>query len=241
MLSADLRGRRALVTVAASGIGLGTAELFARSGTAVALNDLPGNPRLDDEVARLVGDGLDVFAAPGDVGDPDGARAMVGTTAEAMGGLDYLVNNAGMAGTKTAIAPDDFETMSEDFWARLLAVNLVGPFRCTHAAASYLRATGGAVVNVVSSGAYVGGGSSPVYCASKAGLVILLARGLAPDVRVNAVAPNAVNSDWVCGWSEEDNLENIATTPLGRAASRPIMPKSSCSSAPARPTLSARQ
>ena len=181
----------------------------------MALNDLPGNPRLDDEVARLAGDGL-----------------------------DYLVNNAGMAGTKMAIAPDNFETMSEDFWARLLAVNLVGPFRCTHAAASYLRATGGAVVNVVSSGAYVGGGSSPVYCASKAGLVILtqeIARGLAPDVRVNAVATNAVNSDWECGWSEEDNLENIATTPLGPAESRPIMPKSSCSSVPAWPTLSARQ
>ena len=215
MLSADLRGWRALVTGAASGIGLGTAELFARSGAAVALNDLPGNPRLDDEVARLASDGL-----------------------------DYLVNNAGMAGTKMAIAPDNFEAISEDFWARLLAVNLVGPFRCTYAAASYLRATGGAVANVVSSGAYVGGGSSPVYCESKAGLVSLtqeIARGLAPDVRVNAVAPNAVNSDWECGWSEEDNLENIATTPLGPAASRPIMSKSSCSSAPAQPTLSARQ
>ena len=100
MLRADLRGLRALVTGAASGIGLGTAELFARSGAAVALNDLPGNPRLDDEVARLASDGLDVIAATGDVGDPDGARAVVGTTAEAMGGLDYLVNNAGMPAPK---------------------------------------------------------------------------------------------------------------------------------------------
>jgi 3-oxoacyl-[acyl-carrier protein] reductase len=219
MLSADLTGKRALVTGAASGIGLATAALFARSGAKVALNDLPDNPRLDDEVARLAAEGLDVIAAPADVGDPDGARAMVSDAAEAMGRLDYLVNNAGMAGTSKAIAPDDFETMNEDFWQRLLSVNLVGPFRCTHAAAPYLRAARGAVVNIVSSGAFVGGGSSLVYCASKAGLVNLtreLARGLAPEVRVNALAPNAVNSDWECRWSEEDNLETIATTPLRR-------------------------
>jgi 3-oxoacyl-[acyl-carrier protein] reductase len=144
---------------------------------------------------------------------------MVSDAAEAIGGQDCLVNNAGMAGTKKAIAPDDFETMNEDFWRRLLSVNLVGPFRCTHAAVPYLRAARGAVVNIVSSGAFVGGGSSLVYCASKAGLVNLtreLARGLAPEVRVNALAPNAVNSDWDCRWSEKENLETTATTPLRR-------------------------
>ncbi len=219
MLTADLIGKKALVTGAASGIGLGTAALFARSGAAVAINDLPGNPRLDAEVARLAAEGLDVIAAPGDVGDAEDARAMVVRAAEAMGGLDYLVNNAGMAGTTKSIAPDDFEAQSEDFWRRLLSVNLIGPFRCTHAAAPYLRAARGAVVNTASTGAFGGGGSSAVYCAAKAGLVNLtaeLARGLAPEVRVNAIAPNLVNSDWECRWDEESTRATIAATPLGR-------------------------
>ena len=149
---------------------------------------------------------------------------MVTDAAEAMGGLDYLVNNAGMPGTTKTIAPDNFEAQSEDFWRRLLSVNLIGPFRCTHAAAPYLREARGAVVNTASTGAFSGGGSSAVYCASKAGLVTLtaeLARGLAPEVRVNAIAPNLVNSDWECQWQEGSTEETIAATPLGRVGEPP--------------------
>ena len=220
MLTADLKGKRALVTGAASGIGLGTAELFARSGAAVAINDVPGNPRLDDEVARLSGEGLDVIAAPGDVGDGEGARAMVRTAAETMGGLDYLINNAGTPGTKTVIPASDLDAQTEEFWQRLLSINLIGPFRCTHAAAPYLRAAKGAVVNTTSISAFGGGGSSLTYSCSKAGLVNLtreLARGLAPEVRVNAIAPGMVNSDWECRFDEEFRAGALSHMPLQRA------------------------
>ncbi len=220
MLTADLKGKKALVTGAASGIGLGTAELFARSGAAVAINDVAGNARLDDAVARLSGDGLDVIAAPGDVGDAEDARAMVVRAAEAMGGLDYLVNNAGTPGTKSPIPPSDLDAQTEAFWQRLLSINLIGPFRCTHAAAPYLRAARGAVVNTTSISAFGGGGSSSTYSCTKAGLVNLtaeLARGLAPEVRVNAIAPGMVNSDWECRFDEEFRARAMAHLPLGRA------------------------
>ncbi len=220
MLTADLTGKKALVTGAAAGIGLATVALFARLGATVALNDRPGNPRLDEEVARLAGDGLQVIAAPGDVGDAEDARAMVQRAAEAMGGLDYLINNAGTPGTTTPIPPGDLDAQSEEFWDRLLSVNLKGPFRCTHAAAPYLRAARGAVVNTASISAYGGGGSSTPYCVTKAGLVNLtqeLARGLAPEVRVNAIAPGLVESDWQCRWDEDWRARSIAKTPLERA------------------------
>ncbi len=220
MLTADLKGKKAIVTGAASGIGLATAELLARSGATVAINDIARNPRLNDEVSRLCGEGLNVIAAPGDVGDGVDARAMVTTAAEAMGGVDYLVNNAGTPGTKTLIPPSDLDAQTEEFWSRLLSVNLVGPFRCTHAAAPYLRASKGAVVNTASTSGYGGGGSSSAYSCTKAGLINLtreLARGLAPDVRVNAIAPGIVNSDWECRF-DEDLLEgHVASMPLQRA------------------------
>ncbi len=219
MITADLKGKKALVTGAASGIGLDTASLFAGLGATVALNDVPGNPRLDAEVARLKGQGLAVRAAPGDVGEALGARAMVRGAAEAMGGLDYLVNNAATPGTRSPIAPGDLDAQDEAFWQRLLSINLIGPFRCVHAAAPYLRASRGAIVNTASISGFGGGGSSSVYCATKAGLINLTrewARALGPEVRVNAIAPGMVDSDWMCRFSEEGTRDGIARAPLHR-------------------------
>ena len=219
MLTADLKGKKTLVTGAASGIGLATAALFAGMGATVALNDRPDNRRLEGEASRLRAEGFDVIAAPGDVGDAGDARAMVGRAAKAMGGLDYLVNNAATPGTTTPIPPADLDALTDAFWDRLLAVNLLGPFRCTQAAAPYLRKAHGAVVNTASIGAFGGGGSSTPYCVTKAGLVNLtqeLARGLAPEVRVNAIAPGLVESDWVCRWDDEAVEQWIQRMPLRR-------------------------
>ena len=219
MISADLRGKKAVVTGGASGIGLGTAERFARLGATVAINDLEGNPRLGREVERLVGEGLEVLAAPGDVGDPHAARAMIEEAAKAMGGLDYLINNAGTPGTPRTIAPSELDRFTDAFWQRLLSVNLLGPFHCTHAAAPCLRAARGAVVNTSSVSGLSGGGSSLPYSVTKAGLINLtkeLARALAPEVRVNAIAPGLVESNWQCKFSEEEVAAETANTPLGR-------------------------
>lgn len=208
-LSYDFSGSVALVTGAASGIGLATAKGLARAGGCVAVNDLPG-PKLDEAVARLVAEGLDCFAAPGDVGDGGSVRDMVAQAAGRRGRLDYLVNNAATPGTRKPIAPDDFARMDEALWQRLTNINQIGPYRCTAAAAPFLRAAGGAIVNVASTAGLGRGGSSSVYASTKAALILLTrewAFALGPEVRVNAIAPNVVVGS---GWEVEFPPEQIA-------------------------------
>lgn len=128
--------------------------------------------------------------------------------ADAMGGIDYLVNNAATPGTRDMIPASDLASQDDAFWDKLLSVNLVGPFRCARAALPYLKESKGAIVNVASVAAMGGGCSSTTYATTKAGLVSMtreLAKGLAPDIRVNAVAPGWVKSSgWDCSWDEKE-------------------------------------
>ena len=204
MIEFKLRGIRALVTGSASGIGLATAERLARSGAHVAMNDLSV-----DTLARVVSgfkaQGLLVEAVPGDLGDSASARSVGLKSLELLGGLDFLVNNAGAPGTRTPIPPADLDALSDEFWDKMLRVNLLSAFWMTKTLARALAESKGAVVNTVSMAAFGGGASSTAYATAKAGLVGLtreLARGLAPAVRVNGIAPGYVDSNWECSFGD---------------------------------------
>ncbi len=219
MIRYELAGRTALVTGAASGIGLALVAQLARNGARVALNHLVDDPRGTEQVERLRAEGLDVIAAPGDVGDAADGPRMVEQAVADLGRLDFLANNAGTPGSRTSIPSHELHRITEELWQTLLQVNLIGVFRCTKAAAPALRAAGGAVVNTASIAGLNSPGSSMAYGATKAGVISLtknLARALAPEVRVNAVAPGAVDSAWMIEWTNEQRSSSIDKALLKR-------------------------
>jgi len=227
MIRYDLTGRTALVTGGASGIGFATGKMLADFGATVAVNFLPDDPRGPEAVdainTQAHGPGLvpggKAIPAPGSVGDAGAAEAMVQQAVADLGRLDLLVNNAGTPGTRHRITPPELDLITEDLWSLLLQVNLLGVFRCAKAAAPALKAAGGAIVNTASIAGLGRAGSSLAYGATKAGVVSLtqnLARALAPEVRVNAIAPGAVDSSWMVEWTDEEWRQSIDRALLKR-------------------------
>jgi len=217
----ELKGKAALVTGAASGIGLATATTIARAGGAVAVNFLPDDARGPDAVAKLKAEGLNVVPAPGNVGVKGEAERMVLAAIDKLGRLDLLANNAGTPGVRATVPADRLDLVTEELWETILEVNLLGPFRCSKIAAPALKAARGAIVNTASIAGTASGGSSMPYGASKAALINLtknLARGLGPEVRVNAVAPGGVDSSWQIEWTNEQRAQSIERAVLKKRA-----------------------
>jgi len=141
---------------------------------------------------------------------------MVNCTISHFGRLDILVNNAGFT---RSVPLADLEALSEEIWDKTLAINLKGAFFCARAATPPMKRQGsGAVVNIASVAGINGQGSSIAYCASKAGLISLtksLAIALAPEIRVNGIAPGFVMTRWNAG-RQAWHPGIIAATPLHR-------------------------
>ena len=160
---ARLAGRKIIITGGASGIGRATARLFRAEGAQVAVLDR------SDNAAKAVADEIGAIAVTCDVADPASVTAAVAKAAEAMGGLDGVVNAAGIL-SDSGIA----DTTAEVF-ARTLAVNLTGTFLVIQAAAPFIQAAGkGTIVNIASGvGLMPTGPGSVAYVASKGGVVAL--------------------------------------------------------------------
>lgn len=182
-----LDARRALVTGGASGIGLAVARAFAAEGAVVAVLD-----RVEIAPAGLAG----VACFQADVTDDTQVRAAVEGAAARLGGLDILVNSAGIGAQGSVTDSDDEE------WRRVLDVNVVGTARVCRAAWPHLAAAGDAsIVNISSIAATAGLPQRAVYSASK-GAVLALTRAMAADgmaqgIRVNAVNPGTADTPWV--------------------------------------------
>lgn len=209
-----------LVTGSSSGIGRAVALRFARAGYDVTINYSRSKDRAERTLEELRVFGGEHRAVCADVADDDAVRALVARAVEATGRLDVLVNNAG---TTSATPPADLDGIDLADWDRVMATNVRGLVQVTRAAAPALRRAGGAVVNVASIVGLRPGPQPLVYAASKAAVVNLtrtLSAVLAPEVRVNAVAPGWIAGEWMrrtLGDAYDDLMARRARrTPLGR-------------------------
>jgi 3-oxoacyl-[acyl-carrier protein] reductase len=214
----EMQGRVALVTGGGTGIGRAASLLLAREGAYVAVNYSRSEAEAEATAAEIREAGGRAIAVQADVAQDSAVESMIERVVGRWGRLDVLVNNAG---TTVFVEHKDLDGLTEAIWDRTLAVNLKGLFFCCRAAARVMRREGrGQIVNVTSVAGLVGRGSSIAYCASKAGAISVtksLAMALAPEIRVNAVAPGFVDTRWTAGKDEYRTL-NLAKTPLERVA-----------------------
>jgi meso-butanediol dehydrogenase/(S,S)-butanediol dehydrogenase/diacetyl reductase len=194
-----LAGRRVVITGAARGLGAGLARAFGEAGASVMLADRDSG--VAETAAQLASDGFDAYGYRADITDEDDVAALFGQVSSQWGGLDVLVNNAGV------IRINDLEETTLDEFVSVLQVNTIGAFLTTRAAVPLLRSSGrgGVVLNAASGQARQGFIYTPAYAASKFGIVGMsqsLAKELAADnIRVNCYCPGIVKTDM---WQYND-------------------------------------
>jgi NAD(P)-dependent dehydrogenase (short-subunit alcohol dehydrogenase family) len=221
MNAIDLTGKVAVVTGGSRGLGLAIVRGLSRAGATVAV----ASRKLDAckaVVEELVATGGHASAHSFDAGSWEDCDRLYAEVVERWGGAQILINNAG----KSPVAPSSVET-SRDLFDKVIAVNLRAVFRLSSLFGSQMFAgSGGAIVNISSSGSLRPDPSFAPYAAAKAGLNVLtqtFAQEYGPKVRVNTVMPGPFHTDGTSGWSRSEAFARHAkhTLPLGRAGEPP--------------------
>ncbi|GHV56220.1 D-threitol dehydrogenase [Spirochaetia bacterium] len=183
----SLKGKTAIITGGAAGIGNATAEFFAKKGVNLVLADL--NPQVDTIAKKL---GSKNIGVPGNVCEGPYRKSVIDAAVKTFGGADILVNSAGI------VALEKAESISEDFWDRTISINLTAGFRMAQVFGAYLieNKRPGSIVNMASQAGVIALDRHVAYCASKGG-IISMTKVLALEwgkygIRVNAVSPTVV-------------------------------------------------
>lgn len=215
-MTPSLSGKRALITGAGSGLGMATAEMFAKAGARVCLSYFPASAPPQAALDRIKAAGGEAFMEAADVADEAAVAAHFKSVLPKLGGLDIVVNAAGVMFEQALIGHD---TRIFDY---TMAVNVRGTFLVGRAGAASMRQSGasGRIINFASDLGYLGRANFSAYCASKGAVLALTrswARELAPDILVNAIAPGPLETPMLRNsLSNPDVLDQELDSPLAR-------------------------
>jgi 3-oxoacyl-[acyl-carrier protein] reductase len=211
-----LAGKRALVTGSSQGIGAEIAKLFAREGATVVINHRSGKKHSEPVLNSIKRAGGKAFAVHADISEPSSVDSMYAEIKSRLGGLDILVNTAGLADSSLwNLRVDKIEL---EMWRRVFAVDAYGTFLCSQGAARLMK-RGSSIVNVASTPALVGDTEGLVYASAKGAVVSMtrmLAKMLAPKIRVNCMAFGSFETTWV-DWLDKHQKDSYrGAIPMGR-------------------------
>ncbi len=210
----NLQGKTAIVTGGGRDIGRACAMRLAEEGANVAINYFSSSTGADSAVEEIKAKGGRAFALQGDLNTQEGVDALVGRTAKEFGGIDILVNNAG-----GLIARKTISEMSLEHWQAVMDLNLTSTFLMVKACLPHIES--GAIVNLASQAGRDGGGPGSVAYATSKGAVMTMTRGLAkelgPKIRVNALCPGMIDTDFHNIHTKDEVRRNVeAASPVKR-------------------------
>lgn len=211
-----LEGKRALITGSSQGIGAEIASRFAEEGAFVVVNHRTSPEHSEGILKSIKRSGGKGIAVHSDVSDPESISRMFAEIRRRVGGLDILVNTAGYSDSRLWDLP--IGRLSLDSWKRVFAVDAFGTFLCIQGAVRLMK-SGSSILNVASTPALAGDTEGLVYASAKGAVIAMtrmLAKSLAPRVRVNCMVFGSIKTTWV-DWLEPDQVRSyLAAIPMGR-------------------------
>lgn len=215
--SVSLQAKRALVTGSSRGIGAAIARAFAHEGATVVINHHNSEGEAREVADSISTGGGRALVIQADVSDVSSVDSMFNRIRRDLGGLDVLVNCAGLASPE--IWNSKFEELTVEMWRRVFAVDLLGTFLCSQKAVPLMRPKGGRIVNIASTPALTGDVDGIAYAPIKASVLTLtkmMARSLAPDIAVNCMILGSIETGWVEWLPKSKAKAYRQSIPLGR-------------------------